>query len=107
MIGLLIYVVAAFGFAYVVGHSVISKRAREITWGFGEAFPPLRWIVLLLECPACCGFWIGLFVGLAGPAGYVEALAPIPALALAFFTAGSNLLLAVAVGITQFPPEER
>ena len=32
MIGLVIYAVAAFGFAYIVGHALISRGFREFLW---------------------------------------------------------------------------
>ncbi len=88
----LLYVFAAFGFAYVVGHSVISRTAREALWEAGEVAPITRWLVMLVECPACLGFWTGLVAGLVS--GWRSR-----AILLAFFTSGTNLVLATFTGI--------
>lgn len=106
MTGILMYVVTVFGLAYVIGHSVITKRPRELLFEFGSVFPPAVWLVLLLECPACLGFWTGLIIGLVWPASYIVILAPWPAVTLAFFTAGSNFLLGRATGLMPHPNPE-
>lgn len=86
----IIYAVAAFGLAYILGHAVISQGAREALWERGNA---ARAIVMLLECPACCGFWIGLIVGAMDFVFYdVHDMARRGFLA-ACFTAGSNFIL--------------
>ena len=101
---LAIWTVAALGFAYVAGHSVISKPFREWLAGpvsdEGEPLIVWRfWIVAGIECPACLGTWLGFFAGLAyGIAGGPGPLWLLP-FAGAFYTAGSNLLLGKLVGI--------
>lgn len=78
---LIIYFLAAFGFAFIVGFAKISVPFRQ--WlhdavrfekepGFlnsTEVRRPLWglqiWLLALLECPACLGFWIGVAVGCA------------------------------------------
>lgn len=96
---LLVYVFAAFGLAYIVGHAVISRAIREALHGpdegdtAGIVLTARRIVVDLAECPACFGFWTGVvaaFIGavpftLHGAAGVV---------AWGLFTSGSNYFLA-------------
>lgn len=104
MIGLIVYVTACFGFAYVVGHSVITKRPREWLFDFGHVFPPAVWLVLLLECPACLGAWVGFAAGFWWPvADFPRAIVVLGA---AFFTAGSNFLLGRITGLMPHPNPE-
>lgn len=90
-----IYTIAAFGFVYIVGHSLITKGIRE--WIYGDEWSPIartrRLFVSLLECPACLGFWIGLVAGYAAP------LASLPPLTLALYTTGANFILAKLTGL--------
>lgn len=82
---LIVYVVAAFGLAYIVGHSKISLPVRE--W---IARTKLAWFLELIECPACLGFWIGLVASFfLGTNWFVWAL----------FTSGSNFLLGKFSGL--------
>lgn len=93
MIALTIYVFAAFGLAYIVGHSTITKSIRE--WMFNRGAES-RWLIaaivsrtfiLMIECPACLGFHVGWIVGWRCDLGFVDAIT------LGFFTAGTNLVL--------------
>lgn len=62
MTALFIFFAAHFGFAYIVGHSKLSFPFRAAFVGDGKS--TLRqWIVALVECPACLGFWTGAFSG--------------------------------------------
>ena len=117
MLGLLFYAVAAFGLAYIVGHSVISlplrlavdpgpeiKTQRDVFWS---------WFLMLIECPACFGFWTGLFAGMLyaaadGPHYPREgALAKLLwAVGLALFTTGSNFILARLTSLIPAPAKE-
>ena len=105
MIPLLIYAVSSFGFAYVAGHSVISRPAREVI----AVWSP--WIVDLIECPMCLGFWTGLASGLmlALTSAIPEAW-QIPAVlappVLAFFTSGCNFMLGRVTGLVVSPQQE-
>jgi hypothetical protein len=58
------------------------------------------WIVTLIECPACLGFWIGLVAG----AFYGRSV--LLAVAGAFYTAGSNFWIARATGLMPNPSQE-
>lgn len=89
---LFVYSIASIGFAYIVGHSVISQGLRE--WAYGPVTPGLnpinstrRLLVTLVECPACLGFWTGLGTGFLIGASFFGALV------FALFTSGSNLVL--------------
>lgn len=64
MITLALYFASAFGLAYIVGHSTISEPVR--TWIGGELETPRPYfgrLVMLIECPACFGTWIGMIAG--------------------------------------------
>jgi len=106
----IIWTVAAFGAAYVLGHSIATQRLREILYGpvdrdgdgeVSEPIPPrstLRRIpVMLLECPACLGFWLGLGAGFFICGSNPDAVI---ILISAFYTAGSNFILAKLTKLT-------
>jgi hypothetical protein len=69
-IELLVFLLMQFGLAYIVGHSEISLPVRYMLSppvAETENVTPLprrgwsvgRWLVRLVECPACFGFWAG------------------------------------------------
>lgn len=81
------YMLAAFGLAYIVGHSAISLPIRLKLGGVPAKFVPAEkegdqpktipaipgafgpagdFLVVLLECPACFGFWLGIGAAYAG-----------------------------------------
>jgi hypothetical protein len=99
LIGWIVYTVAAFGLAYIVGHSRISRPVRLALWDVGGFWA--QTFVTLLECPACFGFWIGLAMGLAA---FNCNVLPWPAiLAFPFYTTGMNFLLGRATGLITDP----
>lgn len=58
---ILLYVVAAFGFYLILGQSKITLPIRK--WAFdwkAKTYTPLQWLVTLVECPMCLGFWCGV-----------------------------------------------
>lgn len=64
MTTLTLYFLAAFGLAYIVGHSVISMPLRAFIAGPPDK--PRRFfatLIELVECPACFGTWIGIITG--------------------------------------------
>lgn len=105
-----VYFLAQFGFAYIVGFAKISELPRyllapptRIMVSGNEAPAPglvnrIRWwLIQLVECPACLGFWTGAIGGrfLLDGVG-VAAPFSTPWLLFIFFgcaTAGSNFLL--------------
>jgi hypothetical protein len=96
-INLLIYCFAALGLSYVLGFSKLSKPFREM----GAKMPITYVLVLLVECPACLGFWIGV-------AAVAFRFAPLPiaatiwhAIYFGLFTAGTNLFLALRSGLIE------
>lgn len=92
MRALLFYSIAAFGFAYIVGHSVITRQLREFIFDVTFAgIPVLQWIVALLECPACLGFWTGFAAAMFD---IVPSFGIGSAVLWGLFTAGSNYTLA-------------
>ena len=84
--GLIVWTVSALGVAYIAGHSYITKKFRETMFDF------IPIVVMLLECPACLGFWLGFFFGLV-LGGFANAIT------LACYTAGSNFILAKFTGL--------
>jgi hypothetical protein len=109
-LALLVYTVAALGAGYIVGFSRISAPLRVRLAGNvydddGEPVVPWRyWTLSLLECPACLGWWIGLAAGTAWALTAGGPGAPwLPPLAGAFYTAGSNFLLARLTGLMPSP----
>lgn len=105
---LLLYSVASFGFAYILGHSGISLPARKLLDPGGSTPNPgvaVRVLLLaLIECPACLGFWTGLVSAL-----WIFSVFPghgwMGVIGSALFTCGSNLLLARLAGL--YSIEER
>jgi len=84
----IIWSISAFGAAYVLGHSVATQRLRELIWGDSAI---RRFPVMLLECPSCLGFWLGLGAGFFICGSNPDAVI---ILISAFYTAGSNFILA-------------
>src|SRR5512147_1001754 len=138
---LFVYTVAAFGLAYIVGHSAISLPFR--TWLAGKTFarcpvcgdttdakfangfkcdgvgaipagntghapvafqlvfdagPVRQFLLVLLECPACCGFWIGVAVVIYAVSIGILLDTPlrhaiVASVVLPLYTCGSNYIL--------------
>lgn len=117
MLGLFFYTFAAFGLAYIVGHSSISLPFRMLMDPGEEMATPwdaLRaFALVLLECPACFGFWTGAFAGLlyvAVDGTYYPkdgALARfLFAAGLALYTAGTNFTLSRFTNLIPAPAKE-
>lgn len=100
------YTLAAFGLAYVVGHSSISLPFRMLL-DPGEDYTRPRealraFVLTLAECPACFGFWTGACAGMLHaygigswmPESPVVLPKPLFVLGLGLYTTGSNYLLA-------------
>lgn len=104
MKGVLVFAVAAFGLAYIVGFSKLSLPVRSLiappagtTADSASLKDVVRLaLVTLLECPACFGFWVGLIYGFACHPKWAP-----DALGLALFTCGSNYLLAKFAGLLE------
>lgn len=113
------YLLAAFGLAFIVGYAKISLPLRtwlvrekyqrwspalEVYQWYDSRFVELRrWLVDLLQCPACLGFWIGATFALADPwvlgAAVALGVSHLPvfvtALLLGLVTTASNFILGV------------
>jgi hypothetical protein len=95
------YLLAAFGFSYIVGHSKISRPVRLALWDVGDHSPILRYVVLLMECPACLGFWIGLITGIVAVFAFDQhGFIPV---ALSLITTAANFLLGRMTGLISDP----
>lgn len=99
MIALIVYLLAAWGFAYVVGHSTISHPFRLFIGG-DEDIPPLiphlgPFLMTLVECPPCLGTWVGFGVGpwLWPLLGLPVAHWTVASFTIGMLTAGSNFIL--------------
>lgn len=102
MLPLVVWLLAAFGAAYIVGHSVISLPVRLYLAGTDETPGVAPWLVALLECPACFGTWLGAFAGVLAPQWFGVDSQWLGLALGACATCGSNYLLARATGI--LPP---
>lgn len=122
MMALVVWFLAAFGAAFVLGYSRISLGFRNWVGGWVDssttndlatgqvhghitthkpAVPVLGpWLAALLECPGCLGWWLGLAAGASGILTWAGMPGWISALVFAFATSGCNLLLAKWVGLT-------
>lgn len=97
---LLLYTVACFGLAFVIGQSKISLPLRLLLEPQDDRQVFRVWVTLLLECPACLGFWFGLIYGLAtGFTFGFPLMGPMGAVGLALYTCGANLLLSALSGL--------
>ena len=90
---LLIYAITVFGFEYIVGRSVISQFPREIYADVFQKSNIALFLLALIECPACLGFWIGLIVALKWPLYAASLIASDSVLLFAIFTSGTSLIL--------------
>lgn len=93
---IIIWIAVAFGFAYGVGHSVVSLRAR--VWL--AQFEGMYWPLALVECPACLGFWTGMIVGA------VMSHDALFALGGGLFTMATNFMLGRMTGLIPHPRGE-
>lgn len=122
-LGIVIFAFAAFGLAYVIGYSKITLEIREwlaepveylntkVTDAHGPGLeqgtayrPPLlaaRWLLALMECPACLGwhigFWASIVIERQANSGFLNAL--LNALLFAFFITGTNYILGRYTGL--------
>lgn len=102
LLTLFVYVNAAFGFAYIAGHSKISLPFRE--WidpggeinSYGKALR--AFLLALIECPPCLGFWTGVAAYFLVPKGTIGVVT------LALFTASTNFIIGRATNL--IPKEE-
>lgn len=103
MIAILIYCLVTFGANWGAGHAELSYPARLLISGRDRPksfLRPLRaWLLKLLECPGCLGFWLGV-VAVATELAPMEFPHSVGgAVACGLFTSASNLLLAKYVGL--------
>lgn len=75
---------AAFGLAYIMGQSKITQAPREMV--SRSKLKVVHFMLDLIECPACFGFWIGLGGALLNGWGWRSIVA-------ACYICASNLLL--------------
>jgi hypothetical protein len=99
-----LYFAAAFGLAWIVGHSSISRPFRMLLWGGMPDQPAASavrgFLVELAECPGCFGFWVGLAVGFFVPELFpLPLIRPLVAVGLGCATAGLNIGFASLLGI--------
>lgn len=87
--------IAVFGFCFIVGSSKISYGPRRMMYDRGGL--PGRIFVMLIECPSCLGFWIGLLAGgLHPPQGFGRFSF---ALLMGCYMSGANFILGKITGL--------
>jgi hypothetical protein len=94
MASLIAHSLFALGLWYVIGVASITYRPR--TWLRSQRRRICDLLLELLQCPACCGFWIGLGCGLAQ---WPFRSLMHDAVALAFYTCASNLVLGTLLNL--------
>ena len=62
---LLLFCLMSFGAWYCLGRSVISLPLRKALADL--EIGPITFLLNLIECPACFGFWWGFFLALGVP----------------------------------------
>ena len=92
------YLLAAFGLAFVAGHSEISVQLRDWIHKRGRVG---YWLVKMIECPACLGFHIGWIYALAVRPDFLIIEPWKAAALLAFSTSGSNFVLGRITGLIE------
>ena len=99
-ITLLFYTFAVFGLCWGIGGSKLTLPIRvsfaawiETEEAHGQPVRASAFLLDLIECPACLGFWFGLLFGFIDGAGYKGAIS------IAFYTAGVNYLLGRLTGL--------
>lgn len=106
MTALVLYTFAAFGLAYILGHSKASLPVRNMLAALADTLPrvvgaPLAVLLVLLECLACSGTWIGFLYGRFGAAsiGELHLGTWSSGVALGLFTCGTNFFFGYAMGL--------
>ena len=87
------YCLTAFGLAFVVGQSKISLPFRV---ALAKAGPVGLFLVELLECPGCFGFWCGIAYSFTAHGRGLTLWAPplwAGTIALGLFTCATNMVL--------------
>lgn len=118
---LLLYVLASFGLAFVIGYSKISFPLRAwlgritslyladddkieagASTGYSRSVRFLaRWLLSLLECPACLAFWFGVAATFTPIADFIPfSTSPLPlTLFLGFANCGAVLVIGMITGL--------
>lgn len=99
MIQLLVFTLAVFGVAYVLGYAKITFQLRSKLDRPGFR----KWLLDLLECVACTSWWMGNFAFLAGIAPeifYTWRSLVVGQMVCAFYCCASSLILAKFTGLT-------
>lgn len=96
MLEFLVYAFAAFGFAYIMGMAKVSFPIRSLLlrlsqWAWYTR--PFGWLVDLLQCPMCLGFWTGVVAAVRFDVSLVGLNAVSSAVVAGCVTAGTNALL--------------
>lgn len=56
---------AAYGLSWILGRSKITLGVRQwLDRADSEGLSPAGWMLALLECPACTGWWLGIAYGI-------------------------------------------
>lgn len=112
--GLFFYTVAAFGLAFILGFSKISLPVRMWIDPGSKVTTFLRlirlFILTLIECPACLGFWTGFLYGLwvfgVFEPPIFDGASTSFAVMLGLYTCGTNFILGRVTGLVPIESED-
>lgn len=96
-----IYIFAGFGLAFIVGYSKISLPFRDLLDPHRDRsrFRRLRLFLLeLIECAACAGFWIGAAFALCDPVAF-HITSPWQSILVGAAFSGTNFILGRLTGL--------
>lgn len=94
-----VYCFATFGLAFILGYSKIFEPFRAALW---KAGPAGRFLVTLVECPGCLGWWVGVAAVIFHFDPFGWPLTAWHVIYAGLFTSGTTMFLAMRSGLV--PP---
>lgn len=105
MISLFVFTVAVFGVSFCLGQSKISYPFRVRLSPGNKIESPVAlarsWVLTLIECNACCSFWIAAASVYLGVAPHVFGVGVQGGALCAFYCCATSLILAKISGLDE------